>query len=386
MTGILKYIAALLCALTLFSCTKVGFEHDYEVEEGLSTSTPITIVYDWSVLDSLSIQDKPDTMQVIMSRIVDEKHYIYVTDSTGYILTESITGKSDPSDSVTSVVENGAYYIMAFTYDPEDVSMNNLDQFSSSNGASMGDIDVSIPYLTDEKKAERYPDLTVDYNSSLEYIESISPIYYYAYKESFSSDDTLGVINLVPRPLTRQVIFDFGIALEGKVKVEKVFGSISGVTESINLMSGIIRDSSVYQTVIEFDISDEPVDSLVKDSISYHVYNMRGVLNSFGIVPPESSEDRRGPGIMNMTLKVSLDGDSHSFHVGFNLYEFIMEENFIEYQVDGMGHRLIVRNEPSYFKYGAMMYLSQELVLECTEARGAQVWNYDEDNNLDIEI
>lgn len=384
MSRCLKYLCAAFLVYALSACTKVGFEHGVETESGLSTETSLRIEYDWGVLDSLQLYSKPDTMFVVLSRIVNEKHYVYATDTLGSIIKETISGVE--SDTVKSVVENGSYYIMAFNYEEENVIMEGLDEFIVDNNASLGDVKVYIPILSEDEKMARYPELSADYNSTFDYIVPISPIYYDTRRQLFSSDDSVATIKLEPKPLTQKLVFSFRLALEGDVELDVAYGSISGVTESIEVMSHFIQDSTIYQTIMEFGLSDDPIGQEERGGKVYNIYLMSGEVNTFGIIPPEGPQDRRGPGILNMTIKAKLGEKSHTYHVGYNLYDYIFEENFIEYQPDGSGYKLINKNAPSYFHYDATMYLNEDFVLECAEAKGAEVWICDEDNNLEIEI
>ena len=110
------HIVMLLLLALSASCTKVGFEHDQDVESTLSTSTRINLEYDWSAIESHPVFNKPDSMYVALSRLVDEKHYLYLTDTLGQIIEENIVGVEINRDTMRSEVDNGAYYIMAFKY------------------------------------------------------------------------------------------------------------------------------------------------------------------------------------------------------------------------------------------------------------------------------
>ena len=380
------HIITLLFVAISTSCTKVGFEHDQDVESTLSTSTRINLEYDWSAIESHPSFHKPDSMYVALSRLVDEKHYLYLTDTLGQIIEENIVGVEINRDTMKSVVDNGAYYIMAFNYNESEVTMNGLESFSMDNSASLGSIFVSIPRMSPEEKAVLYPDLSADYNSSLDYIKSISEIYFDAYKDSFTPEDSIGVITVRPKPLTQKIIFNFEFALEGEVELDKALGVLSGVTESIELMSQTIQDTAVFQTVFDLGLSKEPIRSEEKDGKIYDVYIMSGEVNTFGVIPSETSLDRRGPGILNLTIKAKLGDKSHSYHLGVNLYDFIMGEGLIEYKADGTGHTLKIKDTPSNYHFGATMYLNEDFLLQCTDVGGAEIWEYDEDNDFEIEI
>jgi hypothetical protein len=379
---VLMLISALTC------CTKVGYEHDIYVENVLPTSTKIAINYDWSVLDSLYPDDSRQGMYVAMSRVVDEKHYVYYTDQNGLIVNENIVGTSvNEGDSISRDVEHGTYYVMAFNYDPDDVSVAGFEDFSTSNTSSMKNIVVTVPHMSIQDKEEKYPTFTTDYNSALEYLDPIDkPIYFDSYRKTFQSGDTLGLLNIRPAPLTQKIVFNFELALEGNVEVETSYASLSGVTESIELMSGVVQDSAIYQTVVDFELSKTPTRVDSKGDEAYNVHILTGVVYTFGLLPPESSKERRGPGILNLTLKVKVGNKKHSFHVGFNLYEFIMMQNFFEFRPDGSGYSLLRREAPSQYDFGSTIYLSEEFVIECAEGLGAEEWIYDEEGDIEIEI
>lgn len=379
-------VLMLLCALA--SCTKVGYEHDVYVENVLPTSTKIAINYDWCVLDSLYPSDRKSGMYVAMSRVVDEIHYVYYTDETGAIINENIVETTiNEGDSISGNVEHGTYYVMAFNYDPDDVTIVGFSDFSSSNTSSMKNIVVTVPHMSIEDKEEKYPTFTTDYNSALEYLDPIEkPIYFDSYRKTFQSGDTLGVLSIRPAPLTQKIVFNFELALEGNVEIETSYASLSGVTESIELMSGVVQDSAVFQTVVDFEVSKTPTRVESKGDEAYNIHILSGEVYTFGLLPPESSKERRGPGILNLTLKVKVGNKRHSFHVGFNLYDFVMSQNFFEFRSDGSGYSLIRREAPSQYDFGSIIYLSEEFVIECADGLGAEEWIYDEQGDIEIEI
>lgn len=400
----LRYTIVFIISI-IVSCTSVDFKHEVEHENTIPTSVRVNVDYDWNTLNASPIYKKPDSLYIALSRVVNEKHYLYSTDTSGSILT-NYRLEYDENGNLIEEIESGSYYVLGFSFDDNRVDPFGLEKFYSDDKFSLQSVSMNLLHLSPDDIYSLYSeDLKTDFNLGIEYINEIFPIYYDAFQVSLPSLEYNDTLKIKPVPLTQKIVFKFPIALqvdkiniEGKDSVRKsveivdAFGTLSGISDGIQLLTRQINDSTKYRTVFEFDTLSEHSGEVMLGDTTYYNYVLSGDIDVLGLFPPESEESVMGDGMLNLTIIVSAYNEvshnykKHTFFLTVNLYDFINANEFIEPLSDGSGHRLIVKDTPVVFDWQGVMYFSKDFVLKCANAPGAELWIHDEDDNFDIEL
>lgn len=276
-----------------------------------------------------------------------------------------------------SVVHNGYYSIAAIAVtDYKDFIVPAIQEFEDSLEYKMRDVYVTVPRLS---KEERLENNYIDFNPVYPYIRNTGQFYYVrpsndSHTMVSSNQGHDNTITLKPQLLTRKVHFTVNVNLEEDVKIDRFIGTISGVPQEAQLMTGNVKDRNTGK--VPFEMASE-------DGRIY-----KGTVNVFGLFSSDDSSLIVGPGVLTVTVQASFeeDGILHSriFHASINIKEEIdkadimmQTEDKASYRfsdtenVDADGNPLHIREYD--IVVGQKLSVTKEMVLTGTD-QGFEEW------------
>lgn len=359
----------------LSSCTMVEFKGDpinsFDDMEDFERSQNSDVRFEIEWPSTVSAEDMPEHVTVVMNRIQSTSaRYVVNLDKNGNIL--GIVTPEDPetpeepeteepgtddsgsdmpaengdaeefNDQVetpeidtyngTISIRNGFYSVAAIAVaDVNEFSLPKITDFANSLETGMRDVNIVIPQLTREEKIENQ---YVDYNPVYPYIKSVSPFYYVrpsvkTHTEVWAENKEVKTVTLHPQLLTRKLTVKVPISIEEGVKIERLFGVLSGIPSEVQLMTGYVSDKNTSKMPIEFS---------TKDGVNYE-----GTINIFGLFPPTDTLKFAGPGILTLSIQASLEEDNvkymHLFHSNINMKEVIEQEEIMILTEDRSAYR-----------------------------------------------
>lgn len=228
-----------------------------------------------------------------------------------------------------SVVHNGYYSIAAIAVtDHRDFIVPAIQEFEDSLEFKMRDVYVTVPQLTKEERREKN---LIDFNPVYPYIRNTGPFYYVRPSNDSHIMVATGsdnVITLKPQLLTRRINLRCSLECEDGVVVERFAGTISGVPQRVQLMTGNVSDKDTGKIPFEFSLIEGsdytasvhltvPADTTIV--VTGNKYN--GQVNAFGLFPSENPSLMVGPGILTVTVQASVleNGVLHSRRRDYNI-------------------------------------------------------------------
>lgn len=362
-SGILmKAAAALIFAMTL-ACSGV----DYTVSEEMPTETFVRYRMDWN-----GQTDVPQEMIVAMSRIIHTVHFSCLLDSLGTMTSVFKDSTMTPCDTLTGMMmPNGEYYMVSFNNSPESFKLDGYHEFLANKGSSMRDINIkAIGYSTSE-----ITDLLgsrADFNPTQKHIRQMTPIWLDVQKANIHPEaDT--VITVRPRPLTQEMTFRIGIETDPEVEITKVIGEISGVPETVQLMTGHISDSLTCRVPFEMEKAESA------DATDFY----QGTVCLLGLFPSRDATYVTGPGILEVSVTAKVGDNERTFHAGINLQKSIAEAATVQKADDNERLYRIAVPEAT-FDIDARLKIKEGQVILDGNGHGVEVW-FDKEN-LEFEI
>lgn len=299
--------------LILASCVKV----DLCNEEIHPHVVGIKIEYHWP--DSINMDEKPDSMLVLVNRIINTKRVGYVTNAESsqggryrfgkvHMHEETLKDKDNsnskdsintPDDSLDVVdmyplkISAGDYQIFAFNNDivdaakdvegnkkVEDYSFEKLEEYSNeASYAHVGIRDLSIAYVgrnRDDSRLNMYGKDWVDFNPYTQYIASdIKPIYRAMNVRNENTQEfTIPVranetpknevvIDLYPEKITQDITFSFPIYTDKGVVIDSILAEISGIPSKMMLYSGVLDISKTYKMLFKVYADSKSIEDSI---------------------------------------------------------------------------------------------------------------------------
>ena len=131
-----KWIAAaLLCS----ACTEVELCYNAEHPHTL----PLSIGFNW---DEAAVEEKPDSMYMVFSRIINTRHYVYGVSSEGWeeegeAVPEAL---SEEPQEESRRVEGGDYIVIAVTKNHEQVELLEADEFQADTSIRLDSLRLQV--------------------------------------------------------------------------------------------------------------------------------------------------------------------------------------------------------------------------------------------------
>lgn len=292
--------AAILSLLTIaVSCTAVEYTGDpVENIDGVDSqekSSMSEIGFDISWPVGMGEEDVPQYVMVLMNRIQNTTvHYAFKMDGYGAVADSSI-----PSDSQESglKIHNGQYSVAAVAaYDGDDFIVSDLEAYGESVEHLMKDVYVTIPLLSDEDITEQD---YIDFNPTYPYVKSVGAFWYvrpsnatHTFISSMTGNDN--IVHLNPRPLTKKIYFTINLEVEDGVAIERCVGTVSGVPQRVQLMTGAVSSRKTGKM---------PFEMVNTEGNAYE-----GHINAFGLFHSDNKELVVGPGVLAVIIHAQAEG------------------------------------------------------------------------------
>lgn len=360
---IMKAAAVLILAMSM-ACSKVR----YTVSEDMPTETFVRYELDWA-----GQTDVPSEMTVAMSRIINTVHFSCILDSLGVVksaLKDSVSVQTDSMNRLN--MPNGEYYIVAFNSKETAYSVSGYDEFTSMKSASMRDIYINAPIMSDEEIREIAEigggSNVSDFNPSFDYIRTISPAYLDVQKVNIHPDiDT--VVTLRPAAVAQNLKFRVEIGSDPEVEILKVNADISGVPGSIQLLTGHISDTLTYRV---------PFEMTRTEGTTYE-----GSVYTLGLFPSTDATYTTGPGILQLAILAKFGESEKVFRAGINLQQSIREAQLIEKASEN--ERLYrIRTDNAVLDVKSRLMIRKDNVTTEGDSEGVEVWFKHEDIEFEI--
>lgn len=241
-------------------------------------------------------------------------------------------------------VKNGDYHFISYNYFHEDDSYEYLGLTSEEIAERVLNDRLVIKYksypLSDDK-VDKHGMNWKDYNPYSTYITGSTPIYYFSSGVKTIDDKNENIIKITPHRLTQDIEIHFSIERDS-VMIEKMMAEVSGIPESMNLITGVVDPSHTLKVLFmpkeESDIQNDTQGNTAQGQSSwYGLTNYVGRMSVMGLLRSDDPTFTTGAGIMQLaifTYTIDKLGRKVSklFNVGINLYNTIGEYGKIIYQ------------------------------------------------------
>ena len=363
-----KWGWTLLAAVAIYSaCTEVELCGNAEHPHTL----PLSIAFNW---EEAYAEEKPDSMYMVFSRIINTRHYVYGVSSEGW---EDVGAalESGPQEEPMRV-EGGDYIVMTVNKNHSQVELLEEDTFKADNAVRLDSLRLRVKGIT-------HPDLP---GFDTQKWNNLNPAYTYIANTGrlFSSVERWGIaagasILMSPQPLTQRLTFRFSLGLKesSEVVVERVACELSGVVDRISLSTQKINEDDSRHSVCFMAEKVEGSDPLSP------VYE--GSVDVLGLFPNKSQASIYGAGIIQLSIAVGKGEESRIHTVRLNLIHLLTPANLVVASEDGNG---LVPNpaiREMTFDIGRLD-VDFDSVMNSEGNDGLFQWVVIEDGGTDIEI
>lgn len=358
----MKAAAALVLAMAM-ACSGV----EYTVSEDMPTETFVRYRMDWKGQTGV-----PQEMTVAMSRILHTVHYSCLLDSLGTMTAVYKDSTMTPSDTLTGLMmPNGEYYMVSFNDSPGSFTLDGYETFLADKGASMREINIRAIGYSDSEITDLLGSRT-DFNPTQKHVRQMVPVWFDVQKANIHPEaDT--VITVSPRPLTQDMTFRISIETEPGVEITKVIGEISGVPETVQLMTGHISDSLTCRVPFEM------VKAGSADAADFY----EGTVCLLGLFPSRDATFVTGPGILEVSVTAKVGDNERTFHAGINLQKSIAEAVTVQKADDNERLYRIAVTEATFDIESRLKIKEGQVILD-GNGQGVEVW-FDKET-LEFEI
>ena len=331
---LLEIIVVAVVLACFAACSHVNFTYD-DVD-----GTPDKVDVKFSVIwpeGFASDGQLPSSVTVLMSRIVNEVHYVWDEDMDDADVPDSETSAPDAADpEADGVVEDNAhivlvgdYYVTACGFLPETYSIVGLDKFRSDNGFGMMNLKAVIPVVSRDDIAARFGKIK-DFNPAFDFIEEASPLGLSVVKPSILPGSGTGMIDFQMKDLTMRLTLRLTVNSASGVEIGRIVADLSGVPSEIGLMNGLVTEDRTGKMCFEM----EKVSSAGSEAV------YEAVIRTAGLFPASSDTLRSGNGILRLTLTASSNGVTRVFYAGINLKRDIEKADLMLQSNEKNGYRV----------------------------------------------
>lgn len=412
----------MLCVASLFSCVKI----ELCMEEEHPHTGNVRIEYHWP--EDIG-DERPDSMLVLVNRIVNTRRVGYVTDAESSVGGRYHFGKvyrnddaiaTDGRDKYPLMVSAGEYQIFAFNNDVVDYRFENLDAYGDGrhlNSVGLRDLGVSyVSYDLTDPHLGVYGKTWIDFNPYAKYIATdVEPIYRAINRhDEVTQEYTFNVraeeaveVNLYPKKITQDITFVFPIYTDGQVTVDSIIAEISGIPRKMLIYTGTIVVDTTYKMLFEIDVDRDNVkdaDLKVEEKgemveKTFRQLDCMATISVLGLIPNEDPAYRTGAGILQLCIyshATDMSGEvkRKSLYAKINMYNAIREAHLLIRDEQGR----IIQNPGTYEELplkdtlrieNSRLIITKDLILDIyDDYNSLDTWikGEDEDDRLDIEI
>lgn len=305
-TGCFSYVGLLAAALVaLFSgvgCTDIilgGTVEEY------GTESSVNIAFDWSGTSFADSVERPDSLTLVMGRMVDSSRIWVRCGSAGASFADSL------------MLPNGDWLCVALNENVEGVSFTGLEEFKTGDLSSVKSIVASVDTFTRTQAMMIHGG--IDPNPGMPYYQPVSGLAGAFVRARINGAQENNVV-MKMYDVSAPVTFNLKVKIEDGVEVEKITGEVSGVPGVVALMSKEVVASRTGKAMFDID----PVDG--GGSVSGGTAGWRGVARVTGIVAPLRSDVVVGDGILCVRVYVKVGGKRMIYVASVNLKPLLDEK------------------------------------------------------------
>lgn len=400
---IISGMVAFLLIINWTSCTYVPLDGAADMPDSVAVNFNIN----WG---GIAEPDRPEDMNIAMSRIINTVHYVWRVDKDGNLIDATVSGPADGDDSqdntqleITSLaagavedgagsgqtdgagqgdaagepeesgdyILNGEYYLMIFNDEANSsYTIENLDRFAADPSVSMRDLYATI----DELAPEDIPADVADFNPSFGYIKEAGPLLFDVTKQRIAPTVT-PEIGFDIRRMTQRLTFRVRIDLEDGVTIKDgtIDAEISGVARRVQIMSGRVTDSTYRSLFTMHKVAAEGTVNIFE-----------GTLDVLGLFPGSNPDDIVGSGILQLSIYAMTGEDMRLFHAGVNMTRTIMSAGLLSELYDGSGYR--AEKGSALLEVGSVLKIDKDQILPGSGNQGVEIWFDSDKNDVDVEI
>lgn len=430
--NVYRTMLMMLCVVSLFSCVKV----DLCVEGDHPHTGNVRIVYHWE--DSAD-NERPDSMLVLVNRVVNARRVGYVTGAENSIGGRYRFGKAysdvDSVDKHPLMVSAGEYQIFAFNNDVVDIdkggmglndvvdyTFENLKEYSDDqNVGIVGIRDLGISYVArdiTDPRLDLYGKDWVDFNQYSRYIASdVKPIYRAVNQHDEETQEyTFNVhaeeeveVHLYPQKITQDITFAFPVYTDGKVVIDSIIAEISGIPRKMMLYTGTLVVDTTYKMLFKVGVDKEHAKEVMLPveegggtlDRPFKQLDCMATISVMGLIHNESPSYRTGAGILQLCIYLhAMDEQgevkSKTQYAKINMYNTIKEAHLLITNEQGD----VIQNPGTYPELqridtlrieNSRLMITKDLVLKTSDDDNSlDTWVGGEDGSgddrLDIEI
>ena len=336
-----KTVSALCCSLfcvwTAVSCIGVDFGYTND-GSGAPDGYGMSEVDIEFVSQGDGGNVAPDGMTVILTRTVNEIHYIWTVGNDGMI-----HGTETPS---RPSIKHGDYYAAAFYADESAFVFKGLDEFRRGS-SPMSSVSAVLPAVSDAELKTEFGVSGSEFGVEYAVVGNADRLWHAAGRLSSNSDNT-PVLSFTPADLSIDMDFKLTLRLVAGAQVSSVTAALAGVPASVSLMTGNASQNAVGKSVFKMDAV----------SVSGESVTFAGKLRTLGAFPSSYGSYIAGSGIVWLAIDASAGSAQKRLYAGVNISSQINGQGIME--KNGDGYRLAKNH--AVFNMGTLTLDGEKLV------------------------
>ena len=322
----------MLCCMVFFSCVKV----DLCEESSHEHLSDIKLIYHWP--DSITNDERPDSMFAFFNRFTSAYRIGYITDSETSVGGHYLFGKinslfiTDSADQQSLKAYPGEYRALAFNKDAmentEDYHFEIFGNFFNENSLTQSDFrNLYISYVAHEITDSclyPYGKNWSTANPEYKYISTnIKPIYLaenrynediQSYKQTFNvQKDSKSEIHLYPQKITQDITISFPIYTEfienldsnSLLRVDSIIAEISGIPHKMCIDDRTLMVDTIYKMLFKMDVNTLNVEKeeIEIDSVkkTFSKWECTSTISVMGLLT-NVKETNYGAGILQLCI------------------------------------------------------------------------------------
>lgn len=344
----------MLCCMVFFSCVEV----DLCEESSHEHLSDIKLIYHWP--DSITDEERPDSMFAFFNRFTSTHRIGYITDSEtsdgGHYRFGKIDSLlTDSADQQSLKVRAGEYRAFAFNKDVIEnetyYRFENFDNFFSEESQSKANLrDLYVSYIAHEitdSSLYLYGKNWNTVNPELKYIpNNIKPIYCaeskynestqsYSYTFNVQKDSQIEV-HLYPQKITQDITISFPIYTEyiessnsdNQLHIDSIIAEISGIPHKMCIYDRTLMDDIIYKMLFKMNVDVENAKDtvLIVNSVTktFKEVECKSTISVMGLLA-NAKNTSYGAGILQLCIYL---GDK-VYHAKINMYNTINKANLV---------------------------------------------------------
>lgn len=380
---------------------------------------PVNICFNWDKNDTFGAT-RPDSMYILSYRIIDawkcgyvtttnetnnagryvfnnpelEKYNIYIPGNTktedGFEETSTDNNENEninngtPSSSLPPRNEpfnlkRGEYRFIILNYAEDDNVFEYYGLTSETIEEAISEENVLVKYKSyklNDPLVDKFGNDWTDFNPYSEYVLSnVNSIYFDHTDICEITPDVQNNIMFTPKRVTQDIEIVFTIERQS-VMVEKIMGEISGIAQSVNVLTGDVDPSKTYKMLLMMeDNENNGSTSSMNGTNSY-----TGRFSVIALVRNENEKSISGAGILQLTIYTyTYDDDGNRknkvLNVGINLFNTINNE---------YGRIISGRSEKVVLNIDNILTIDKNKILEKTTGNNIDNWIIYKDIDIDL--